>query len=79
MINLGDEAKDKITGFKGVITGRCEYLNGCVRWLIPPKKLKDEKMIDAEWIDDQQVEVTKKEKKMAIKERGGPSKNPPRH
>lgn len=79
MINLGDEAKDKITGFKGVVTGKCEYLNGCVRYLIQPKKLKDEKMIDAEWVDVQQVEVTKVIKKKVTEKPGGSRKNPPKH
>ncbi len=79
MINLGDEAKDSITGFKGMIIGRCEYLNGCVRFLIQPKKLKDEKMIEAEWIDVQQIEVTKKVKKKLVEIPGGPRKNPPRN
>lgn len=79
MINLGDEAKDTITGFKGVVTGKGEYLNGCVRYLIQPKKLKDEKIIEAEWIDEQQIKVTKVATKKRIKKKpGGPSTNPPK-
>ncbi len=73
MINLGDEAKDRITGFKGVTIGYCKYLNGCVRWLIQPKKLRNEKMVEAEWIDEQQVELVKKAKKIGKKGKvGGP-------
>ncbi len=79
MINLGDEAKDSITGFKGVVTGKTEFLNGCVRYLIQPKKLKDEKMIEAEWVDEQQLKVTKVIKEKTTKKVGGPSKNPPKH
>lgn len=79
MINLRDEAKDNITGFKGVVIGKAKYMNGCVRYLIQPKKLKDEQMVEAEWIDEQQIEITKTFKKKVTKSTGGPSKNPPKH
>jgi hypothetical protein len=72
MIDLGSEAKDRITKFSGVIIGYCKYLNGCERYLIQPKKLRNEKMVEAEWIDSQQVEVTKAVKKKTVKKVGGP-------
>lgn len=28
-LELGLEVKDIVTGFRGIITGRCEYLTGC--------------------------------------------------
>jgi len=31
---LGKIAKDKITGFQGVLTARVEYLTGCNRYCI---------------------------------------------
>ena len=31
MINLGDEVKDRVTGFIGIAVSRTNYLNGCDR------------------------------------------------
>lgn len=36
-IQLGNEARDKITGFTGIVTSRAEYLTGCTQYgLTPP-------------------------------------------
>ncbi|NOZ67988.1 MAG: hypothetical protein GXP46_01765 [Deferribacteres bacterium] len=59
MINLGDKVKDIVTGFEGVVTCRCEYLNGCVRVEVQLDKLKDGKPIGSLWIDTQQLIVVK--------------------
>jgi hypothetical protein len=45
-IKLGDRVKDSITGFKGIVTGRFEYLNGCVRLAVTPEELKDGKPVE---------------------------------
>ncbi len=59
-IRIGDRIKDSISGFAGIATGKCEYINGCRQWLIKPDSLdKDGKMIDGVWIDEQHVEVVK--------------------
>jgi hypothetical protein len=34
MIELGDRAKDAITGVQGVVTGRIEYITGCRRFML---------------------------------------------
>lgn len=76
-INLGDMARDKITGFDGVITGRTEWINGCVRYALQSKTLKDGKILEPEWIDSQQIEIIKPEVvKTAENPRGGPMKDP---
>lgn len=38
-IALGSTVRDAVTGFQGVATGRFEYLNGCIRYMVecPPK------------------------------------------
>lgn len=59
-INLGDRAKDKITGFTGICTGRFLYLNGCVRIELQPEKLKDGAMQDGRIIDEAQLELVKR-------------------
>lgn len=55
---LGDRARDLVTGFSGVIISRTEYLNGCIRYGIQPPLDKDGKMPDAVWIDEQQLVPT---------------------
>ena len=57
MIELGQKAKDKITGFEGILTGRCEYLYGCDQYLITPSVDKEGKRQDGEWFDDGRIEV----------------------
>lgn len=83
MIKLGARAKDRITGFEGVITARIEYLNGCVQYCIKPTKLqKDGQPIEGLYFDSQQVEqLAELDKRAAGIERyqtGGPSHRPPR-
>ena len=56
----GDEVTEKITGFKGVITGTCFYLTGCNQYLITAKA-KDGKEPIALWYDEGRIELLKKE------------------
>lgn len=53
---LGASARDRVSGWAGVITGRYEYLNGCERYEISgtDKDGKPEGFV----FDAQQVEVT---------------------
>lgn len=67
MIKLGDEVKDKITGFTGIAVGKAEYLNGCIRIEIQPKITKDGLMIEPHWIDEVQLIDLTAEKKMEEK------------
>ena len=56
--NNGDKVKCIVTGFAGIITGRGDYLNGCVSYCIKPAGLdKDGKMRDGAWIDEGQLEL----------------------
>lgn len=56
MIELGVEAKDKITGFSGIITGFTRFLTGCDQYcLVSPAK--DGKTGEAAWFDQGRVEV----------------------
>lgn len=53
---LGDQVRDRVTGFEGVVTSRTDYLNGCVRYGVSPRKLKDDgSFIEAVWIDEPQL------------------------
>jgi len=57
MEKLGKQAKDKITGFEGIITGKALYLYGCTQYgLAAP--MKDGKIANAEWFDEGRIEIT---------------------
>lgn len=56
-INLGDRCTDVVTGFKGIATGRCEYISGCVQILLLPKVKKDGAHRDGSWFDVERIEV----------------------
>lgn len=57
MAELGDKARDRISGFTGIVTGRFMYLNGCVRIELSATELKDGRPIDGVVIDESQLEV----------------------
>lgn len=60
MQNFGKKAKDKVTGFKGIITGRCDYMYGCGQYLLMPVVDKNGKKMDGEWFDEGRIEITGK-------------------
>ena len=77
-IKLGQYVKDTITDYEGIVTGKCEYLNGCVQFRIQPQKLdKDGDMKDPEWIDIDQLVATKKPAIKIAEPSGGPQKHSP--
>ena len=78
MINLGDIAKDTITGFKGKVIAKTEWLNGCKRITIQSTKLKDGIPADPQTFDTEQVEVIKAIKEPDDKPSGGPKNDPGR-
>jgi len=53
---LGRNLRDKITGFKGICTGRVCYLTGCDQALLQPGVDKDGKVVDSAWFDIQRLE-----------------------
>lgn len=55
--DVGVHVRDTINGFNGIITSRTEFLNGCIRYGVHPRELKDGKSIDGESIDEQQLEL----------------------
>lgn len=69
-IALGAKVKDKITGYKGVVTGRAEYLTGCIQYLVTQTKTNKEGAIpDGEWLDEVRLIETEG--------LGGPQRNAP--
>lgn len=55
-INLGDKARDVVTGFVGTVTGKASYLTGCDQYVLTPPA-KDGELKDAGWFDENRIEV----------------------
>ena len=56
-VSLGDRAKDRVSGFVGIVIGRTEWLNGCTTVGLKPPIDKDGKNQDAQWFDEPQLEL----------------------
>lgn len=82
---LGEKAKDKLTEFEGIVTARCEFLNGCIQYELQPTKLKDGIPQVGIWIDEVQlvehVTIKKPNRPKSVCRRirsgGGPARVPP--
>ena len=59
---LGKQARDKITGFEGIITGKVSYLYGCTQYSLTPKVKKDGSAQDPVWFDEGRIEIIAKGK-----------------
>ena len=76
-IKLGDKAKDKISGFTGIVTAEFKYLNGCIRLQLEPDKLdKDGKVQDGRVFDIEQVAIVKAGVHATGNPSGGPRRDP---
>lgn len=75
--DLGSKLRDVVSGLEGIATGRLEYLNGCVQYLIDPPLDKDGKLQKGMWVDSQQVEKVGDGIKVAKRSTGGSSAKAP--
>jgi hypothetical protein len=73
VIGLGADAEDSVTHYKGVVTGRFIFVNGCVRLEVSSKALKDGKLNDPEVFDEQRLAP---QSKAAAERPGGPRPGP---
>lgn len=53
----GQEVKDKVTGFKGIITYRIEFLYGCNQYGLTPQVDADGKTRESEQFDEGRIQV----------------------
>lgn len=80
MIELGQKAKDKITGFEGIIIGRAQYLTGCDQYVLAPP-VKEGKICDSQWFDEGRIEILGagiSAQDVAGPKPGGPNRDAPR-
>jgi len=78
-INLGQKARDIVTGLEGIVTGKIEYINGCIQFCLTPKAGKNGIAPDGLWIDWQRVEIKDDgvRNKFFSSRSGGPSSEAP--
>ena len=71
-IELGEKVKDCVTGFKGVVIARAQYITGCNQYGVAPKAVKNEAK-DSRWFDeDRLIDSIPKKKTKRSGNRGGP-------
>lgn len=62
---LGDSARDRVSGFEGVLIARVEFLNGCTRYELQPPVDEKGKHVDPRYFDEEQLERTAAERIVA--------------
>ncbi|KKM01184.1 hypothetical protein LCGC14_1797020 [marine sediment metagenome] len=67
---MGRMGKDKVTGFVGTVTGRSEYINGCVHLMLEAKAKPGMKPIHAWFDEDRCVTLTSPKRRKAVKKSG---------
>ena len=81
-INLGDSAKDRVTGVEGIVVGRTSWLTGCDRIGLQRPADKDGKVPDVWWADVTTCERVKANEALVGEEEspapGGPQPDPQR-
>ena len=75
---LGDEVKEIVTGYKGIVMGITQYITGCTQYGLQQRKLnKEGKMGDWLWLDEDRLKATGKSLTLKQKPTGGPQQTPP--
>lgn len=86
MSKLGFKAKDKVTGFEGVITSVAFDLYGCIQYIVCPFAASEGKLESSRYFDVARVEVKGKKPVMpqpdfvdgpVAEGRKGPAEKPP--
>jgi hypothetical protein len=76
-IQLGDKAKDTVTGFTGICVARTDWISGCARLTIQPHADKDGKIPEAQTFDEPMLQLVKSGViDMGPKKNGGPRPEP---
>jgi hypothetical protein len=65
-LDLGHTVKDKLTNFKGLITGHARYITGCDQYLVCERKPNGH----SKWVDAHRLKLVKK-KRVVLKNNTG--------
>lgn len=71
-IQLGNVVEDRVTGFKGVVTGLVTYISGCNQALLIPKVDKDGKLVDGQWFDIQRLQLDESVERIQLENEATP-------
>lgn len=63
---LGHKAKDKVTGFKGVVSSLSFDLYGCVQVVLTPEVDGKGERQDGTWFDVTRIKITSKKRVMDV-------------
>ncbi len=77
-IELGDMAKDALTGFEGVVVADTNWLHGCRRLTLQPRELRDSKPVESQTFDEPQCVLVLKDALVSTRDTGGPRPEPAR-
>jgi hypothetical protein len=73
-IELGTQVVDKITGYKGMVIARTEWLYSCKRYVVQAREMKDGKPVETVNCDEDQLEIVEEPaQKHVMRETGGPT------
>ena len=75
-ISLGDEARDAITGYTGVVIAVTNWLYGCRRLTLQARELKDGKPVDNCTFDEPQCVLINPKIAFSTTGPGGPMPTP---
>lgn len=78
IVELGQKVEDTLSGVKGTVIARTEWLYGCVRVTVQPQGEKDGIPFDAFVVDEPQVEVLEEKKAPKADPSHGPRDDPGR-
>jgi len=76
-VQLGDYVTDRLTGFKGTVSGIVKYLSGCVQALVVPVVGADGKMPESTWFDLQRLEVDPSQPRIVLENSAAPGCDAP--
>ncbi|SHM05027.1 hypothetical protein SAMN05216428_11275 [Nitrosospira sp. Nsp11] len=80
MIELGQQGRDKVTGYEGIIIGRAQYLMGCDQYSLAAP-VRDGKISPSEWFDEGRIEIIGpgiSAVSVSTTKPGGPNRDAPR-
>jgi len=65
-MELGITVQDKITGFKGIVTGYVKYITGCNQALVSPQVDATGALKESHWFDEQRLVIDDKLKPITL-------------
>lgn len=77
-IEMGDEVRDTITGFTGIVTARIEYITGCAQVAIQPAVKADGALPDGKYFDIDRIEIVTAKAHQHVVTRAGAGDPPAR-